>query len=127
MMSRNQPRPTAAEKERIDRMMALGCVLTWLKYGERRSAECHHITVGRKRLGHWYSIPLTPWYHRGEVFPGATRGGMRAMYGASLADGSKAFVASHGYTELELWLRIQHALGLSDELPKSKVLPRRAA
>lgn len=125
MMSRNQPRPTKEEAQRMKIIKAGGCMLTWLKFGEKKYAEIHHITMPGKRLGHWYTIPLSRWYHRGTCEPGKTKDEMRAKYGASLADGTRAFVASHHYTELELWQRLQITLGLNDELPKSKRVPRR--
>lgn len=125
MMSRNQPRQTKEEAQRNKIIKAKGCVLTWAKFGEKKYAEIHHITMPGKRLGHWYTIPLSPWYHRGTCDPGKTKDEMRAKYGASLADGKRAFVASHHYTELELWQKLQVILGLNDELPKSKRVPRR--
>jgi len=125
MMSRNQPRPTKEEAQRNKIIKANGCMLTWLKFGEKKYAEIHHITIPGKRLGHWYTIPLSPWYHRGTCDPGKTKAEMRAKYGASLVDGTRAFVASHHYTELELWQKLQVTLGLDDELPKSKRVPRR--
>lgn len=119
--------PTIAESKRIDAMMQMGCALTWIKYGRHVPAECHHITSCRKRLGPLYTIPLSPWYHRGVPDPGFSQRDMRRDFGASLADGSKEFQKSHGTTELELWQKIQFVLGLSDELPPSKLVPRRVA
>lgn len=125
MMSRNQPRPTKEEAQRMKIIQAMGCILTWAKFGEKKYAEIHHIVMPGKRLGHTYTIPLSSWYHRGTCEPGKTKEEMRAKYGASLADGKRAFVASHHYTELELWQKLQVLLGLNDELPKSKRVPRR--
>lgn len=126
MMSRNQPRPTKAEQIRITIMVSQGCVLTWAKFGRKEKAECHHIIMPGKRLGHWYTIPLSPWYHRKICERGKTEAQMRAEYGASLADGKRAFVASHHYTELELWQKLQVAMGLDDSLPATKIVPRRS-
>lgn len=125
MMSRNQPRPTKEEAQRNKIIKANGCMLTWLKFGEKKYAEIHHITMPGKRFGHAYTIPLSPWYHRGTCDPGKTKDEMRAKYGASLADGTRAFIASHHYTELELWQKLQVVLGLDDSLPPSKIVPRR--
>lgn len=124
-MKNNAPAPNAAERKRIDAMMQMGCALTWIKFGRRINAECHHITVARKRLGPLYTIPLSSWYHRGVPDSGCSQRDMRRDFGASLADGSKAFQESHGITELELWQRIQFVLGLPDDLPGTKILPRR--
>lgn len=103
-----------------------GCVLTWLKFGKKTFAECHHITMAGKRYGHRFTIPLSPWYHRGVADLGKTKDEMRAEYGASLADGRRAFVAAHHYTELELWQKWQFAHGFDDSMPTTKILPRRS-
>jgi hypothetical protein len=125
MMSKNMPRPTAAERRRMDLFRVTGCVLTWAKFGHKVRAECHHLVMAGKRYGHWYTIPLSPWYHRGIADPGRTKDDMRAEYGASLADGRRAFVAAHHYTELELWQKWQVAMGFDDSMPPTKILPRR--
>lgn len=124
MMSRNKPRPTKEEAQRMKIIKQMGCMLTWAKFGEKKYAEIHHIVMPGKRLGHWYTIPLSPWYHRGIPDAGKTKDEMRAQFGASLADGKRAFVASHHYTELELWQKLQVVMGLDDSLPKSKRVPR---
>jgi hypothetical protein len=125
MMSKRAPKPTAEEKRRMDLFRVTGCMLTWLKFGKKVRAECHHLMMAGKRYGHCYTIPLSPWYHRGIPEPGKTKDEMRAEYGASLADGRKSFVASHHYTELELWQKWQVAMGFDDSLPKTKRVPRR--
>lgn len=125
MMSRGQPRPTKEEAQRMKIIKQMGCMLTWAKFGEKKYAEIHHIIMPGKRLGHWYTIPLSPWYHQRTCELGKTESEMRAQYGASLKDGSKAFVASHHYTELELWQKLQVVLGLDDSLPPTKIIPRR--
>ena len=119
------PRPTKEEAQRMKIIKAQGCVLTWLKFGEKKYAEVHHILIGGKRAGHWYTIALSPWYHQRTCEPGKTVEEMRARYGASTRDGSKAFVAAHHYTEWELWQRLQVVLGLDDSLPATKIVPRR--
>jgi hypothetical protein len=119
MMSKNMPRAKAYEARRINRMKGeIGCILCLLRTGvPNYHVEVHHIVRGNKRLGHWYTLPLCRSHHRirgnGGIF-------------TSIADGSKAFTKIHG-TELDLWTKTQHILGLSDELPASKILPRRMA
>ena len=123
---RNAVPPTTAEQERIDRMLAeIGCVLTYIKFRVHAPAECHHITVGRKRLGHLYTIPLSCWYHRGVGEPKVPGKEMYQKYGASLVDGSRAFFRDHCLTEMDLWIATQDLLGLPATLPSTKVLPRR--
>jgi hypothetical protein len=119
--------PTKAEAERIERMLALGCIVTRLRYGTLATAECHHIVDGERRLGHWYTLPLTPYYHRGVLGAATNQRDMIETYGASLAHGTKAFFESHRKTELDLWRIVQRMLGLDDALPPSKILPRRVA
>lgn len=131
MMSKNQKPPTKAEKERIDRMMKLGCIISrrrpWPRIANAK-VECHHITRGGKRLGHWYTIPLTSWHHRGAVpYPAKSKEEARAWYGASLADGSKAFIESHGVDEMQLWEEVQKLLDLPAERPVTKIIPRKIA
>lgn len=128
-MKRSIPPPTVAESQRIDRMKKeIGCIVTRLRRGVRETPEVQHIKSGTDVLGWWYTIPLTPYYHRG-VWDAAARSkqDMIDAYGASLAHGSKVFVKSHGMTELELWQIVQRMLGLDDTLPASKILPRRVA
>jgi hypothetical protein len=125
MISKNMPRPTAVERRRMDLFRVTGCVLTWAKFGHKVRAECHHIVMAGKRYGHWYTIPLSSWYHRGIPEAGRTKDEMRAKYGASLTDGHRSFVASHHYTELELWQKWQVTMGFDDSMPPTKILPRR--
>jgi RecA-dependent nuclease len=119
MMSKNMPRATAYEARRINRMKAeIGCICCLLRTGvQNYHVEVHHIVRGNKRLGHWYTLPLCRSHHR-----------IRGVGGifTSIADGSKAFTRVHG-TELDLWVKVQHMLELSDELPPTKVLARRVA
>jgi len=96
---------TKAEKERADRAMRLGCIHCWLNFGAKiRAQELHHILRGSKRMGHWWSLPLCKACH----------------------------VAAHNSTfkraeQIDRWIKTQHILGLDDSLPKSKIVPRRAA
>lgn len=127
-MKRSIPPPTVAESERIDRMMEIGCIVTWLRREVKEPAECQHIKSGTDVLGWWYTIPLTPYYHRG-VWDAAARSrdDMIRIYGASVAHGSKEFAKSHGKTELDYWQILQRMLELDDTLPVSKIFPRSAA
>jgi hypothetical protein len=94
---------TKDETARLERMrLEIGCIVTWLEEGMRASMECaHHIISGNKRMGHWYTLPLTEANH------------------ARMHDGT----FSHA-EQIEMWLKVQHALGLSDELPRSKIFRR---
>lgn len=110
---------TKEERDRADRMVReIGCICCWLAFGKKSLfAERDHLLSGGKRMGHWYTIPLCFKHHRVR-----NQGGLWT----SVADGSKAFTRVHG-SRIDLWLKVQHALGLSDELPSTKVYPRRVA
>lgn len=124
---------TAWEKLRIAAMMKGGCTLTMYRR-ERGLAvpplgkiECHHIVRDNKRMGHLYTLPLNVFYHRGQVPMGYSAEDARRVFGAPLTDGRKAFLASHGVDELELWKYLQALMGMTTDLPPSKILPRREA
>lgn len=118
MISRNQPRQTKAEKERNDKLKQTHCILCALAGDfKKRRLEIHHIVRGNKRLGHWYTLQLCAGHHQSKWTDQAIRVGIKS--------GRHAFREQYGYDELELWQRQQVALGLDDELPKTKIVPRR--
>jgi hypothetical protein len=102
--SRNAKPWTKAESTRADRMaLEIGCIFCWLDRGERGPCDHrHHIISGNKRMGHWYTLPCCEDDH------------------AKCHDGTY----SHA-VQIDRWLKVQHALDLSDELPRSKIVPRR--
>ena len=110
------PPATEAEKARIKRLfLEVGCICCRLRFANYNSLiEIHHIVRGNKRLGHWYTLPLCHAHHQTKSHGVWT----------SIANGRKAFAAVHG-DELDVWLKVQHMLKLDDELPRTKVLPRR--
>ena len=125
-MKHSTGKPTKAEQERIDRMMALGCIpcaSLGLFSLPRSKLECHHILSGGKRISHWYTLCLCKGHHQGK-WSDAQRERFAEAQRVAISDGRKAFRAVYG-TELDLWLKTQHLLHLDDELPTTKVLPRR--
>jgi hypothetical protein len=116
MKSKARP-ANKAEKARYVRLKdEIGCVCCLLAFNRQaKCEEIHHIVKGNKRMGHWYTLPLCRDHHQGRAVAGLW---------TSIAQGSKAFAAVHG-TEIDLWFKVQHMLNLSDELPKSKIVPRR--
>ena len=100
---RNAKPWTKAEKARAERMaIEIGCVYCWLERCERRNCDHrHHIIDGNKRMGHWFTLPVCEDDHR------------------KCHDGTY----SHA-NQIDTWPKVQHALGLSDELPKSKIFRR---
>jgi hypothetical protein len=141
ILHRNYVAATAWEKLRIAAMMKGGCIVTMYRQDltkpepvsgrgvpVRGTVECNHIVRDNKRMGHLYTIPMRSWYHRGVVpSPATSKEEARAWYGAALTDGRKAFLASHGVDEIELWKYLQTLMGMSTDLPLSKILPRREA
>jgi hypothetical protein len=94
---------TNEEKEYLDAIVSLGCIVCMNKGNPGTPAEVHHLKrnpeTGRhigagKRSCHLHSIPLCPVHHR--------HGGSGVAYHA----GPKTWEAAHG-TEAELWLQVQ--------------------
>lgn len=68
----------------------------------------HHLVEGGKRLGHLFTIPLSPWYHRIVVPSGMVEKEAYDMFGPTLEKHKREFVARFG-TEHEL-LRMTNEL-----------------
>lgn len=117
---KNWKAPTAVEKARIKRIMAMSCVVCAL-HGDLRKTdlELHHIVRGNKRLGHWYTIQLCSGHHRGIWTDQDIR--------VAISDGRHAFRKAYGYDDLELWQDQQFVLGLDASLPETKLVPRKTA
>jgi len=112
------PKATKREKARTKLILSLTCIYCTLSGDFRsRKLENHHIVRGNKRLGHWYTLQVCAGHHRGEYTDQPIRVGIHS--------GRHALKDAYGYDELELWQRQQVALHLDDELPATKVLPRR--
>lgn len=94
---------TKAERNHLDRVAALGCILS-RHYGfPDTQAEIHHVRTGTgagRKASHYETIPLSPHFHRlsNEAF--------HVM-------GRKAWERHHGVTELELLERVRDLLGVS--------------
>ena len=98
----SRPRPRIDDIERFAKLYALGCVVSRVFFGRWEPAEIHHLVEGRKRLGHQFTIPLSPWFHRG-VPPQMDMRPSEAIekIGPSLALSKRDFVSKYG-TEREL-------------------------
>lgn len=93
---------TKAETVRCERMKPLGCIHCWLNFSTKvPCAEVHHIKSGNKRMGHWFTLPLCLACHK--------------------AVDTGAFKHAE---QIDRWVKLQHILGLSDELPASKIFRR---
>lgn len=120
------PQPTVAEANRIALMMDLGCLpCASVGYFGLTRKECHHLVSGNRRLGHWYTLCLCAGHHQG-LWTADQRLWIVQRDLVAISDGRKAFKRIYG-TELDMWLKTQHLLELDDELPQSKILPRRVA
>ncbi len=94
----SRPRPCMDDIERFAALYALGCVVSRLiDVGRWEPAEIHHLVEGRKRLGHQFTIPLSPWFHRGipSSFDVRPSQATKAL-GPSLALNKRAFVDRFG-------------------------------
>lgn len=98
--SRNAKPWKKAETERADRMAEeIGCIFCWLDEGHRGPCDHrHHIKEGNVRMGHWYTLPCCERHH------------------------NDCHNGTFGHAvQIDRWLKVQHALDLSDELPLSKI------
>jgi len=113
--SRSTDKPTAAESARIVLVKKLGCICCmlnvqfWMPVPYRGACEAHHLLSGGRRRGHLFTIGLCRWHHQA-VPPreGMSEASAMAMYGPSVATGSKPFHAMYGSDD-EL-LEFQNAL-----------------
>ena len=100
---RKQKPWTKAELIRSVRMAeVIGCIFCWLDNGCRGPCDNrHHIKDGNKRMGHWYTLPCCHPHH----------------------DDCHNGTFSHA-VQIDRWIKVQHILELSDELPPSKIYKR---
>lgn len=100
---------TKRERSRLDDVLRSMpyCIRCFLSPGNNRRpyTDIHHLIQGNRRMGHYYTLPLCLNCHQ-----------------AAHAAGGYPFE-----DQLRHWYHIQHTLGLSDELPGSKIVPRRVA
>lgn len=57
--------PTRAERDWMDAIADLGCIVCHLEMGFDTPAEIHHLDGKKKPGAHLRSIPLCPAHHRG--------------------------------------------------------------
>lgn len=108
-MKTSTGKPTKAEQDRIDKFRWIGCVVSHVFLGIRDVPyDVHHLVEGGKRMGHAFTIPLHPWFHRGVPPEGMDVIETTAFYGPSLALNPKQFRERFG-TDREL-LDVTNAL-----------------
>lgn len=125
-MKRSIPPPTKAESERLRRISDYGCIVSRLKWHIYVAPDIQHINDGGRNMGHWFTIALSPWLHRGIPDACVTEADMIRTYGHSIIHGSKLFERDHG-TQKRLWLITQRLFRLDRTWPSSKIVPRRCA
>lgn len=112
MKSKAKP-ATKAEREHLAAVKSLPCVacshLGIAGPYVCGPTEAHHLLSGNKRRGHMFVLPLGSWHHRAVLQGSLTFVGMRALYGPSLAHGSKPFHAAFGSDD-ELLARVNELL-----------------
>lgn len=95
-------KPTAKEEERIVACKSGRCIacIQWQditgNYCDNDGCDYHHLLSGGRRRGHRYGIGLCGWHHRGVPIHNYRATEMRAYFGPSLMDGSKAFRQAFG-------------------------------
>lgn len=126
MLSHSTTTPTVAEAAWLARIVIYGC-LCCLIAGYRCSSEPierHHIIEGRKRLGHFFTLPLCQGHHRG-IWSRRQVAQMKPEHRVAITDGGKLFTAAFG-PQRGLWEILRDHIGLDLQWPVSKILPRRA-
>lgn len=126
-MQHSTEKPTPEEAQRVERILALGCICCVEAGYQRRGEklEVHHLLDGNKRLGHWYTIVLCVGHHQGR-FSARQKRLIVPEKLVAISSGSRLFVAAFD-SDRNLWVITQEFLGLPAEFPQSKILPRRIA
>lgn len=106
---------TPAESARMETVKRLGCIFCLLnpqlglKVASTGPCDAHHELSGGRRIGHLATIGGCLWHHRGQPpVAGMSERDAIAIYGPSVATGSKPFHAMYG-SDAEL-LEFQNAL-----------------
>lgn len=95
-MKHSTGNPTKADRARFDALQNMGCIVSRLYLNRFAQADIHHLLSGNKRRGHQYTIPLSPWFHRGIPPIGLSAMQAAMIYGPSLAKSSKRFREMYG-------------------------------
>lgn len=101
---------TKADQARYQAFMKIGCIVTRVYFNAWGGFDVHHLVSGNKRMGNQFTIPLTPYYHRGVIPTGMTEKEAYDLFGPSLAKNKREFVSKFG-SELELLDKTNELLG----------------
>lgn len=96
--------PTKAEAVWIESVKSSGCLCCMARgfphYPNGPAVEAHHLLSGGIRRGHFYTVGLCAWHHRGRlIVQGWSHADHRHHLGPSLAEGSVPFHAAFGGDE----------------------------
>jgi len=99
---------TKAQQKRFDRLKEMGCIIELIRSGRYLAPDIHHLCEGGKRLGHDFTIPLSPWMNRG-VQPNIDNATAYDMLGPSFYNHKREFIEMYG-TEMELLEKVNEML-----------------
>ncbi|NED64210.1 hypothetical protein G3I15_25060 [Streptomyces sp. SID10244] len=92
---RSTRNPTIEQRQRMDAITDIGCIVAQALGLGYIPCEVHHLTVGgkhgQKRRGHDFTIGLNPWSHRGEPFGGMDAETCERLFGPSYAKQPRRF------------------------------------
>lgn len=92
---RSTSNPTAAQRQRMDAITDIGCIVAHSLGLGFVPCEVHHLTVGgkhgQKRRGHDFTVGLNSWSHRGEPFGGMSAARCEELFGPSYARQPRKF------------------------------------
>jgi hypothetical protein len=94
---------TKAEREWLNAITRIGCIVCRLQGLGATPAEPHHLLSGGRRMGHLFSIPLCYLHHRG---------GRNDDEVVSASQNKRRFEARYG-SELELLERTRELVAAS--------------
>jgi len=126
-MHSSLPAATKAQKDRFQRIQEIGCLCCILKvHIYQTQAEIHHLIDGGKRLGHWHTVALCPWHHRGVPNSGFSEKQTREAKGPSLAKEPGKFKEAFGEDKQlldkqnKILRKYLMSIGMKDHLAKLK-------
>ena len=105
---------TKSEQDHLDRIHAMPCIACVLDGYTTQcgKTEAHHLVDKGYRKhsgGHFATLPLGAWHHRGEPLSGYTKSQMGLIFGPSFAVSKRQFVGKYG-TERDLLKRVEAML-----------------
>ena len=93
---------TKEEKAYVMSFGSIGCIVSNIYFNAPGTPYDVHHLVGGGRKGWLFTIPLSPWFHRGVPNIGVSQKRMAELYGPSLAKSKAAFEDRFGSEEFLL-------------------------